>query len=219
MVQRTLNKGKGICGDYSILFKRICELLHIDSRVVYGYAKNSTRYIGTKFGEKHAWNSVFLNGEWKLIDVTWAAGMSDMDREIYTPNFNSFYFLTNPQKFAYNHYPKDKTWLLTDITKEDFACYPLFTSYYLSSDLEIVEPQNGVIIVSKKDKILFTIKNISKSDAIEYRYKSQKLNTFVKPSFKGDYCSFEISPSHRRVDYLHLFVEYKCVAIYKLIVR
>ena len=208
--QRTLNKSKGICGDYSILYKRLCDLLHIDCRYITGYAKTEPKYIGTKYGGKHAWNAVHINDEWKLIDVTWAAGKDDVD---------SFYFFTKPDKFAYNHYPKDKSWLLTDCSKEEFASYPLFSSRFLSSGIEIEQPTKGVIEVSKQDKLKFSIKNISQSDAIAYSYKSQKYQTRIMPKQDSERLQFEIPLSKRRVDYLHLYIDYSLAATYKVVIR
>ncbi len=53
---------KGICYDYSALLAGINRSQGIPTRLVKGYAKGVDGY--------HAWNEVFLNGKWRVIDST-----------------------------------------------------------------------------------------------------------------------------------------------------
>ena len=56
----TLKSGKGICYDFSALFAAMCRSQDIPCAVDKGY-------LG---GVYHAWNMVFLDGEWIAVDVT-----------------------------------------------------------------------------------------------------------------------------------------------------
>ena len=58
----------------------------------------------TNTATNHAWNAVFIRGNWFLLDSTWGAGHLGNDRE-YKAEFNEFYFLTDPDKFAISHFP------------------------------------------------------------------------------------------------------------------
>lgn len=217
IAQKTLRRKKGICGDYSVLFKHLCDLTRVECQVINGYSKTSPKHIGKKYGEKHGWNAVHLDNKWQLIDVTWSAGSVDFERKVFAPQFDSFYFLTDPDKFFYNHFPKDKSWLLTEQTNKDFASLPLYSKHYISSDIELIQPNEGVILIEKQDKIHFTVKNISKSDDISYKFKRQKYAQKVKSKFDGDCYSFEIGYSNKRSsDYLTIFIEYQPVATYKV---
>lgn len=64
-IDTVLKDGKGICYDYSVLFAAILRSRGIPAKLVKGYRN------GTK--EYHAWNEVYLDGSWKIIDTTYSA--------------------------------------------------------------------------------------------------------------------------------------------------
>lgn len=58
----TLATGKGICFDYSVLLATMLRAQGIPTRVMIGYVSPENLY--------HAWNSVYINGEWVWMDPT-----------------------------------------------------------------------------------------------------------------------------------------------------
>ena len=58
-----LINGRGICLGYATTFQLFMDLLGIECITVEGSAYNYTA--------DHAWNQVFLDGEWYCVDVTW----------------------------------------------------------------------------------------------------------------------------------------------------
>jgi len=54
--------GKGICYDYSVLFAAMLRSRGIPAKMVKGYRDGIEKY--------HAWNEVYLDGRWKVIDAT-----------------------------------------------------------------------------------------------------------------------------------------------------
>ncbi len=60
-----LNNPVTVCAGYANLFAALSRAAHIRTSIVFGKA---TVGIGT--GD-HAWNEVLIDGEWKIIDVTW----------------------------------------------------------------------------------------------------------------------------------------------------
>ena len=74
-IEQTYRDGKGICYDYSSLLAAMLRSINIPTKLVKGYADyNPTVY--------HAWNEVFLGGQWFVIDVTY-----DSTTGVYTPIF------------------------------------------------------------------------------------------------------------------------------------
>jgi hypothetical protein len=67
---QVLKDKKGTCRDYSFAFAALARAAGIETRVVYGDAWNSA----LKKYEKHAWNEVFIAGQWLSIDTTWDSG-------------------------------------------------------------------------------------------------------------------------------------------------
>lgn len=83
----SIDQGRGVCGDYSQLFKELCERVSIPC--VYE--------AGDPFTLNHAWNAVLINGEWKYVDTTWDD--KDDGKVRYT------YFLVDRFTFMKDHTP------------------------------------------------------------------------------------------------------------------
>ena len=69
-----------------------------------GYSYSSTQQLTTRHQTNHAWNAVFIRGNWFLLDSTWGAGHLDTSNQ-YNATFEEFYFLPDPKQFAYSHFP------------------------------------------------------------------------------------------------------------------
>lgn len=52
----------------------------------------------------HSWNAVFVEEDWRFVDCCWGAGRED-EAGRWTPKFEEFWFLTDPDKFINDHYP------------------------------------------------------------------------------------------------------------------
>lgn len=61
-VDKALEKKKGICFDYAAVMACMLRVQNIPVKLCIGYADKTY----------HAWNSVYLDGEWKLCDATFA---------------------------------------------------------------------------------------------------------------------------------------------------
>lgn len=60
-----IKNGRGICYDYAVLMAVMLRESGIPSKLVMGYRNGLDTY--------HAWNEVFLNGEWITVDTTFDA--------------------------------------------------------------------------------------------------------------------------------------------------
>ena len=76
-----------VCAGYANLFAAIVRAAHIRVSVIFGNA-----LIADGFG-LHAWNEVFVENEWKIVDVTW----DDMNPTRYD------YFFPTAEDFAKDH--------------------------------------------------------------------------------------------------------------------
>jgi len=62
-IEQTYVDGKGICYDYASLLAAMLRSINIPTKLVKGYASyNPSVY--------HAWNEVYINGQWVVIDTT-----------------------------------------------------------------------------------------------------------------------------------------------------
>ena len=68
-VPGTLLYGIGVCEGISKTFKYLCDLLNVKSGVVFGEAKETATVFSDKF-DLHAWNTVMINNQFSLLDIT-----------------------------------------------------------------------------------------------------------------------------------------------------
>ena len=117
----------------------MCTQANVPARLITGClssAKNSKECEENP----HAWNAVWINGNWELVDVTNAlvgeamSGVSSLARyerkmqeqikstgsvkKKFGPKTYSFddnYFMISPRKMKRDHHPNDEKWYLTNI--------------------------------------------------------------------------------------------------------
>ena len=122
---------RAICQGYSELFKALCDYSNIPCFIISGYSKGYGYSPNKNFtNSDHAWNAVFINSKWYLIDATWGAGYIDTKRK-YVKEFTADYFLQKPEIFILKHLPSDPMWQL-------IAC-PISIKDYKKSDDKITQ--------------------------------------------------------------------------------
>ena len=110
-----LRTGRAVCAGYANLFDAIATAAGLKSAVVTGpvwgaWSKHDADKYATKHGHpptgaslgSHAWNAVRLDGEWRLIDVTW----DDGDEGRVTTD----YLFTPARVMALDHWPSARRW-------------------------------------------------------------------------------------------------------------
>jgi hypothetical protein len=115
-VKQVFRTGKGVCMDYSLLYQRMADAVGLDCAFIGGHCKTFS-----KEWESHAWNAVFIDGKWELLDATWGAGYRN-EQGKFVPEFQPGFFLTEPRIFLLNHFPDSSHWQLIPepITAEEF---------------------------------------------------------------------------------------------------
>ncbi len=110
-----LKKRKAVCQGYSELLKEMCRLAKIKSYVVAGYSKGFGYTPGNKSfnNADHAWNAVYLDDQWYLLDATWGSGGVNNQLK-YIKQLNEKYFLSDPKVFVKDHMPLEPAWQLLD---------------------------------------------------------------------------------------------------------
>ncbi|MCF8243739.1 MAG: hypothetical protein K9J37_02520 [Saprospiraceae bacterium] len=118
---------KGICADYSNIYKAMCDAVGLEAVVIIGDARDFYRPYRNAQNNSHAWNAVKIDGQWRLLDATWAAGYVNPEVTKFTQRLFPGYFLTDPKWFIQNHFPDDDKWQLLEqpIGKKQFPDQPL----------------------------------------------------------------------------------------------
>ncbi|KAI9349505.1 hypothetical protein BDR26DRAFT_627202 [Obelidium mucronatum] len=108
-----LHSRSSVCDGYSNLFLALCEAAprfegheEIYAFKISGLARGVNLEAGDTVTDLngHAWNSVYVNGEYRFIESTWAAGSAEGNsfKKLFLP---IPYFLAAPELFIYTHIP------------------------------------------------------------------------------------------------------------------
>lgn len=154
VVNKVLKERKAVCDGYSRLFKTLCDYANVKCVIISGFARWSSDSIGVFTKRGHAWNAVFIDNSWRLIDATWASGYSDANVTVFTKRFNDFYFFTDPIQFFNDHYPDDKNWSLLPSTPSlsQFYNFPFYHPAFYKNKITSLYPTSGFIEVKRSDK-------------------------------------------------------------------
>ncbi|XP_064291681.1 kyphoscoliosis peptidase isoform X7 [Passer domesticus] len=144
-----LQMGKSICEGYAELFEHMCSLAGIQCKKLSGHAKGHGYKTGQTFtgDSDHAWNAVYLEGRWHLLDSTWGSGSVDDSFTKFTYRYNEFYFLTHPALFINNHFPDNSNWQLLKptLTLKEFENNMLHNSNFYTLGLLAAHPETPII--------------------------------------------------------------------------
>lgn len=214
---KTLKSKKAVCQGYAQLFESLAERVGLEAVVIPGTSKSLLTHIGRQPGASdHAWNAVKINGKWQLLDVTWGAGTVTGSPLAFTFRFNNGYFLTDPGVFALNHYPDDEKWLLTNVSKDDFADFPLYYGNYVMGGYEFDTPFNGTIATNKPVLLPFSIKNLKPGDKLAYAYSKNKVFKEIVPADKNGAAQFDVPLDANMSGYLTIYINQRSVASYRI---
>ncbi len=180
-INNTYRSGKGVCEDYSRLFQAMCQSIGIKSIVINGNTRVSPNHIGSfPSRSNHAWNAVYINGKWYLVDATWGAGYVKSGR--FHKKFEDDFFMTDPSIFILSHFPDNPKWQLLKrpVSKKEFSSFAYLHSAFYEYDVIDFSPKNAYLSAKKKFAVI-TIK-FSKTPPDIYQYKHGKLKNldFIK---------------------------------------
>ena len=171
-VDSVLKYKKATCAGYTVLFKYMCDDLNIPCTIIGGYGRSGIGDLlidSDSLKVNHAWCAVMLNNKWQLIDVAWASGYTDENCKTFTRHRNDWYYLTPPEKFILDHFPRDTVWQLLPIaiTAKQFAGHPLFYHGFTENNIQSFGPGN-----------VYQSKN--RGETIPFRFVSDKqLNVII----------------------------------------
>jgi hypothetical protein len=133
--ESVLKNRVSVCQGYSDLFLALGKLAGLEIVTITGYSKGITYRPGSSLTDTdHAWNAVKIDGQWRLFDVTWAAGYGKgvNGRLVTVMQFDDYWFDVRPDEFIFSHLPTDEQWQLnyTRISKAQFERLPYVSSLF-----------------------------------------------------------------------------------------
>jgi hypothetical protein len=216
--QKTLKSKKGVCQGYATLYEVVAQKAGLEAAMVTGTSKSHPMHIGKAPGASdHAWNAVKINGQWKLLDATWGAGVVTGEKPAFAFKFNDAYFFAEPDVFFLNHFPDDKKWLLTNKSEADFANLPLIFGNALSEGYEFTAPAGGTFTNKPGAAIDFKVKNLKPGDKVHYAFSAERRFMPLTLTADGDASTFRVPLTSKSVGTLTIYINQKSVAAYRII--
>lgn len=213
---KTLRSRRGVCQGYSTLYKILAEKTGLEAVIVTGTSKSHPAHIGKMPGASdHAWNAVKIDGQWKLLDVTFGAGAVSGNPPVFQFRYNDKYFFTDPKVFFLNHYPDDEKWLFTQATAGDFANLPLYYGNYHMGGYEFLTPAMGTY-TAKPSVLTFKVKNLKPEDRLAYAFSRERIFRKIVPVRNGDTAEFQVPLSAASAGTLTIYVNQKSAVAYRI---
>lgn len=205
------SKGKAVCQGYAVTFNEVCRFMGLKAKMISGDGKGYIVRIGGKYTPDHAWNSVEIEGQKYLLDITWAT----RNERSKGKNLVSYtYFLLPPKDFIKTHYPDnyEDSLLSESISKEEYLKYPIYYSYeyIMKNKLE------GVISKKGLNDITFIFEGLAGAKEVFYTVgaKTEKVN---KVNFNNGILEFIIPAKQiKRTKELVIFFEEETIVGFKV---
>lgn len=156
-----LKSRSSVCEGYARLTQALGEACHLPIHMISGFAKGAflSPQRGMRVDERgaHAWNCILLHGQYLMIDSTWGAGYLDtVGGASFKKRFNPFFFLTDPSKIVYSHFPKDpkEQYLNPPMTEAEYFELPWTKEYYHQYNLLLQSPRPRTSVMETSDDTL-----------------------------------------------------------------
>lgn len=153
-----LRNRRAVCEGYAGLFKRLGQLAGLEVEIISGYSKGYSYAVDGNDSINHAWNAVKIDEQWQLIDTTWGAGYLDEKKKRFIRLFQDHYFLTPPEQFIYDHFPKQTRWQLQQppISKSDYDRQVYLRPAFFRTGLLVGSHPQGTI--KTQNQIMITLR-------------------------------------------------------------
>lgn len=122
-----------VCAGYAALFDALATQADELAVVIVGDAKLSGGPT-----QLHAWNAVFMEQQWYLMDVTWNSGTVSREKRLFSKRYSTEFLFLPPDIMILNHFPQNEEWqLLTkplsrvDFLRQPFNLRPKFFAHKL----------------------------------------------------------------------------------------
>ena len=221
-IKKAFNNKIGVCYDYSLLLDYLYSDFGIKSKIIYGLSKTDIKDIeGTHLVKNHTWNAVFLDGEWKLLDPTWAAGYFDASSKKYIKSFIEHYYFTEPSDFLKTHFPKNEKWQLIEkpIGLSTFFNAPIFFPGYFGSEFKLRDETKGTLVLTDKNHSVLVFDKLPKKSDIFYKFQGDYRTCrmkFVKKN--GTYVScLKFRKNLKKSQYLTVFNDNLAILNFKVL--
>ncbi|MFU8802349.1 MAG: transglutaminase domain-containing protein [Bradymonadaceae bacterium] len=152
--EKVFAEKKGVCSGYALLLTALGE--HTGDEIVYivGVSRNLSGDVG---GGGHAWNAARIEGNWYLLDATWAAG--NVNGDTFEKAYKPVFLFTPPEVFINTHFPDEPDWQLLDmpLSRGDYMRQPVLRPDFFANAMKLKSPTRSQITV--RERVDVTLEN------------------------------------------------------------
>ncbi|CAM1374243.1 transglutaminase domain-containing protein [Tenacibaculum xiamenense] len=216
IVDHTLKTKKAVCEGYAQTLSKIYTHLGLENLVIKGFVRNSIHDIGNEQQvPNHAWNVVKVDDEWRVVDATWAAGSVINGR--WQQSYDDYYYDVPREHYLKTHFPENRRWKFgSRLSKEEFYSQPIYTTEFLRTNLELIEPLQGIIAKRKSKELTLKIKNLDSVQRVLYGISTNRYAQKPEITYKDSVGYVKIK-SFRKSNRLFLVIDGKVHVEFKLI--
>lgn len=148
---------------FASVFQEMCSQANVRCLIVNGYKKSFTEDINEIPEEPaDAWNVVQLGispEDWYYVDAFSGAGFLDKRKTNFYKKFSSCYFFADKKIFNLQHYPENKSWLLSEGPKnlKEFYSLPIIDPSAYAYKLDNINPPKGRLKYKTGKKYTFAL--------------------------------------------------------------
>jgi hypothetical protein len=225
IAEAVLKRKMAVCDGYARLFKTMCDNAGIPCEVITGYARAGWERGRMGFGSNHAWNAVYFDSAWHLLDATWASGFITTSSNEFIHRYDDRYFLSSPSQFILDHYPEDVRWTLLNEPPvlNEFIRSPLHYIGYIKMGIHSYLPAKGIIEASVGDSIFFEANASVDRGLLEVVSGDQPVDTIWNDNepviIGGRKKSFTYKVTEQSGDWLYVICNGYVILRYKLNIK
>ena len=215
IVQHTLETKKAVCEGYARTLSKIYTHLKLENIVVKGFVRNSIHDIGKQQKmSNHIWNIVKIDNEWKIVDATWAAG--SVSNGTWKQTYDDYYYDIPRNHYLKTHFPENSRWKFGNkISKAEFYNQPIYSSEFLKTNFELIQPIYGIVKKSKTKEFTLKIKNLTPIESVFYAISTSKYAQKPDITYKNNVSYIKIK-SFKKSNYLFLLMNNQVYLEFKL---
>lgn len=213
----------GVCLDYSLILMELCHQFKIPSEIIIGLTKTDIRdHKGEYHLKNHSWNAVQINGDWKLIDPTWAAGQVVPNLNPVFGDYVDQFFFPDPADFVKSHLPANPAWQLLEapIPALAFKKQPSFFPEYFIRDVKLSPKTAGVISLAEYNEHLILFDQLPEINSMHYSIDgglNLKKMEIIKASDQPFVSVIKLKKRLRKRHHsLTVFMDYKPIVKFKI---
>jgi hypothetical protein len=142
--RRVLQTKRGCSQEIAVLVAEMCHAIGIQAEVVHGHLKVPGEMLDIELSSRpnHWWNTVIVDGEWRIMDCSLASPTNPRRSHYSTTGSQmaeSWWFLTRPTEICYTHVPlcPEQQHIVPPVPHEVLLSLPCACPPYFRNDIEI----------------------------------------------------------------------------------